>query len=185
MTPVKSASRRAERRRRAGRHRRGDHIQSGTRGCARGRQPRRGQTTGRRWVKRRGCNDLSLRGRARAQAPRDYRLKATSERAGNGAHCYRDTVAGRGALTGIAGACWDACNNAGLTSCDRGCKMPNEYRPLVCGTRKTKRLGPTDYRVICATCDGGGTVKHATHDSAARAAIRDSNKPCPVNCGAK
>lgn len=52
------------------------------------------------------------------------------------------------------------------------------YRPLVCGTRKTVRRGPGDFRVVCATCEAGGSTKHNTHELAASAAIRDSNKPC-------
>lgn len=58
------------------------------------------------------------------------------------------------------------------------------YRPMICGTRATKRLGPGNYRVVCATCDGGGTAKHPTHEAASSAAVRDSAKPCPVKCGA-
>lgn len=50
--------------------------------------------------------------------------------------------------------------------------MTEPYRPLVCGTRRTKRIGPNDYRVVCATCERGGTVRHETHDSAAKAAIQ-------------
>jgi hypothetical protein len=63
--------------------------------------------------------------------------------------------------------------------------MSNDtYRPLICGTRKTKRVGPSDFRVVCATCEGGGTVKYRTHELASSAAVRDSAKPCPVKCGA-
>lgn len=61
--------------------------------------------------------------------------------------------------------------------------MNEPYRPLVCGTRKTERRGPGDYRVVCASCNAGGSVKHATHESAGSAAVRDSNKPCRA-CGA-
>ena len=59
----------------------------------------------------------------------------------------------------------------------------NTYRQTLCGTRKTVRRGAGDYRVVCATCGGGGTIKHATSKRAAHAAIRDSNKPCST-CGA-
>lgn len=41
------------------------------------------------------------------------------------------------------------------------------------------------WRVVCATCDGGGTVAHRTRESASAAATRDSAKPCPVGCGAR
>lgn len=65
-------------------------------------------------------------------------------------------------------------------------------RVIVCGTRKAVRRGPGDYRVVCASCDGGGTVRHETARSASLAAIRDSNKPCRAGrnrygegCGAR
>jgi len=60
-------------------------------------------------------------------------------------------------------------------------------RQLVCGTRAVVQKGPFDFRVVCATCDGGGTVRHKTKDAASRAAVRDSNKPCPCkpSCGAR
>jgi len=60
--------------------------------------------------------------------------------------------------------------------------FPSFVRLLTCGTRKVVQRGPNDFRVVCATCDGGGTVKHATRESASRAAIRDSAKSC--KCGA-
>lgn len=56
-------------------------------------------------------------------------------------------------------------------------------RVFLCGTRKVIRRGPGDFRVVCATCDGGGTVKYSTSNAASSAAIRDSAKPCRV-CGA-
>lgn len=52
------------------------------------------------------------------------------------------------------------------------------------GTRAYGQAGPRDWRVVCATCDAGGTVRHETQASAGRAATRDSNKPCAA-CGAK
>lgn len=57
------------------------------------------------------------------------------------------------------------------------------YRPMLCGTRTTQRRGPDDFRVVCATCDAGGSVKHPTHASASSAAIRDSARAC-TSCGA-
>lgn len=57
------------------------------------------------------------------------------------------------------------------------------YRPMVCGTKRTEQRAPEDYRVVCATCGAGGSVRHKTHESASRAAIRDSAKPCRA-CGA-
>ena len=50
-------------------------------------------------------------------------------------------------------------------------------RLFVCGTRKVVERRPGDYRVVCASCDSGGTVKHRTCEEAASAAVRDSNKP--------
>jgi hypothetical protein len=58
---------------------------------------------------------------------------------------------------------------------------------FVCGIRRVKERGPEDFRVVCATCDGGGTIRHDTREQATSAAVRDSNKPCPCRqaCGAK
>ena len=57
---------------------------------------------------------------------------------------------------------------------------------FVCGTRRVVRLGLQNYRVVCASCLGGGTVRHAILQDAERAAVRDSNKPCLCrpSCGA-
>ena len=57
---------------------------------------------------------------------------------------------------------------------------------FVCGTRAVVEVGPNDFRVVCATCNGGGSVRHDTRDSANGAAIRDSARPCPAkrSCGA-
>ena len=46
----------------------------------------------------------------------------------------------------------------------------------VCGTRLAFRNGPQGYRVVCATCHEGGTVRHRTPESANSAATRDSGK---------
>lgn len=58
-------------------------------------------------------------------------------------------------------------------------------RVFTCGTRTVVERGdpPTAWRVICATCEAGGTVLHRTKEAAERAAVRDSNKPCS-SCGA-
>lgn len=40
------------------------------------------------------------------------------------------------------------------------------------------------WRVVCAACDAGGTVRHDTRDAAMTAAVRDSAKPCN-ECGAR
>jgi len=58
-----------------------------------------------------------------------------------------------------------------------------EARVFVCGTRATLRRGPDEYRVVCATCGRGGTVRHDTREAANRAAVRDSARPCRA-CGA-
>jgi hypothetical protein len=59
-------------------------------------------------------------------------------------------------------------------------------RIFVCGTRAVVHLSesPWPYRVVCATCDGGGSYKFVTKDAATKVAVRDSGKPCPVKCGA-
>lgn len=56
-------------------------------------------------------------------------------------------------------------------------------RLFTCGTRTVIERGPSDFRVLCATCEGGGTTKHTTRGEATRAAVRDSNKRCR-KCGA-
>ncbi len=56
------------------------------------------------------------------------------------------------------------------------------YRYAI-GTRAIIQRGPNDYRVVCATCDAGGTVRHEWKKQAWDAACRDSNKPCR-KCGA-
>lgn len=58
-----------------------------------------------------------------------------------------------------------------------------DKRVFVCGTRAVKEQSDATYRVVCATCGAGGTVRHDTKDSATKAAVRDSNRACPV-CGA-
>ena len=67
-----------------------------------------------------------------------------------------------------------------------------DYRPLVVGTKRTTRRGPTDYRVLCASCGYGGSTRYPTHEAAARAAIRYSAYPCQAGiyswgkgCGAR
>jgi hypothetical protein len=52
------------------------------------------------------------------------------------------------------------------------------------GTRAYGQVGPRDWRVVCATCGAGGTVRHETRESAGRVATRDSGKPCAA-CGAQ
>jgi hypothetical protein len=59
-----------------------------------------------------------------------------------------------------------------------------ERRPFVCGTRRVERITVGDYRVVCATCGGGGTVRHDNREKACSAAVRDSNKACR-KCGAR
>lgn len=56
-------------------------------------------------------------------------------------------------------------------------------RDFVCGTRRVKTRGPSDFRVVCATCEAGGSVRHATRQSATSAAVRDSARACAA-CGA-
>ena len=61
--------------------------------------------------------------------------------------------------------------------------IPADTYRFVCGTRKVIRRGPSDFRVVCATCEAGGSVRHDTNTQAATAAVRDSNRPC-LACGA-
>lgn len=61
---------------------------------------------------------------------------------------------------------------------------PTQKDRYAIGTRAMYRTEDGSYRVVCATCDAGGTVKHRTHADAFHAAARDSNKPCHT-CGAR
>ena len=56
-------------------------------------------------------------------------------------------------------------------------------RGTLCGTRRSYEEKPGDWRVVCATCGAGGSVRHNTRELAGAAAVRDSNKPCRA-CGA-
>lgn len=58
---------------------------------------------------------------------------------------------------------------------------------FVCGTRRVVKRGPGDFRVVCATCGGGGAVQHGNLNAAQTAAVRTSSRPCPAKppCGAK
>ena len=56
-------------------------------------------------------------------------------------------------------------------------------RVFLCGTRAVVRIGLQNYRVVCATCGNGGSVRHAIPEDADRAAVRDSNRSCRA-CGA-
>lgn len=67
-------------------------------------------------------------------------------------------------------------------------KYPNAINPKVftCGTRVVMYYPLKNgdvWRVLCATCGAGGTVKHRTLDAATRACVRDSGKTCG-RCGA-
>lgn len=55
---------------------------------------------------------------------------------------------------------------------------------FVCGTRAVVRKGPGNYRTVCATCAGGGTVRY-TKKEAQAIAIKNSAMGCPVGCGAR
>ena len=62
--------------------------------------------------------------------------------------------------------------------------MATETRYAI-GTRAILPRKPDGtYRVVCATCDAGGTIPHRTREDAFNAAARDSNKPCQT-CGAR
>ena len=64
-----------------------------------------------------------------------------------------------------------------------------EERPFVCGTRRViaDKTRAGIWRVVCASCGGGGSVAHAEREEATKAAVRDSSKPCPArpSCGAR
>lgn len=57
-------------------------------------------------------------------------------------------------------------------------------RVFVCGGRAVIRMQDDTFRVVCATCEAGGTATFkklngsAWEHTAARAAVRDSNKAC-------
>jgi hypothetical protein len=57
---------------------------------------------------------------------------------------------------------------------------------FTCGTRAVVRVRPGDFRVVCATCEGGGSVSYPAPGLANVAAVRDSARPCPArpSCGA-
>lgn len=57
-------------------------------------------------------------------------------------------------------------------------------REFTCGTRTViPGPKPNTWRVVCATCEAGGTVIHETKDSATKACVRDSARAC-TSCGA-
>lgn len=65
-------------------------------------------------------------------------------------------------------------------------RKPMTPTGLVCGTRAVLEAGLSDYRVTCATCNGGGLTPYVDRQTAFRQAVRDSTKPCPCrpSCGA-
>lgn len=65
----------------------------------------------------------------------------------------------------------------------QGLALGMRERLSAVGTRAVWRDGPGDYRVRCATCDGGGSVLHKSREAASRAAARDSGTACRA-CGA-
>lgn len=52
------------------------------------------------------------------------------------------------------------------------------------GTRAYGELRPGDWRVVCATCDAGGTISYKTRSEAGQAATTNSARPCQ-SCGAR
>lgn len=60
---------------------------------------------------------------------------------------------------------------------------PTRMTRFVCGTRAVTQTVPHTWRVVCATCEAGGTVPHRTKEAAMAACVRDSAKPCRA-CGA-
>lgn len=58
-----------------------------------------------------------------------------------------------------------------------------DSRPFTCGTRTVRKRAPGDFRVVCATCLGGGSSRYMSRTSATSAAVKMSGRPCP--CGAR
>lgn len=56
-------------------------------------------------------------------------------------------------------------------------------RVFVCGTRAVNKVSETDYRVVCATCDQGGSVRFKTKSAAKSNCVDCSGRRCP-GCGA-
>ncbi len=52
------------------------------------------------------------------------------------------------------------------------------------GTRAIVRKAEHDYRVVCATCDAGGSKRYENHAQAFHAAAESSARKCRV-CGAE
>jgi len=51
---------------------------------------------------------------------------------------------------------------------------------MTVGARAVIRRGPGDWRIICATCRGGGWTPYRTQELALASATRASANPCPV-----
>ena len=62
-------------------------------------------------------------------------------------------------------------------------KPAGERTGFVCGTRAVVRVRPGDFRVVCATCDEGGSMSYPSAETANRAAVKMSARPC-ARCGA-
>lgn len=60
----------------------------------------------------------------------------------------------------------------------------NTERTFVCGTKKVKKVCEGDYRVVCATCDGGGATAYPTKEAAQTQCIKRSGSMCRY-CGAR
>lgn len=61
-----------------------------------------------------------------------------------------------------------------------------EANRFVCGTRAVVERGPKDFRVVCATCGAGGSVRFCERKMANHHAIRYSAYPCLApGCGAR
>lgn len=61
----------------------------------------------------------------------------------------------------------------------------NNFRPFLVGTKKVIKDG-MEYRIVCATCDGGGSNPYRYRSEAIRVAIRLSGHPCQCEgCNAK
>jgi hypothetical protein len=65
--------------------------------------------------------------------------------------------------------------------------MSEPERRFVCGTRAVPPRRPDGtYRIVCATCGGGGSTPYDTREAATSAAVKMSGRPCQCRgCGAR
>lgn len=108
-------------------------------------------------------------------------MTAEREYRGSGTLTYQREYRGDGRYT-------PPCHVCNERTADRGCDPREETTdsrpPFACGTRKAIQRGPRDHRVVCATCDAGGSTRYETREEAIAAAVRLSGRRCRT-CGAE